>query len=276
MVIDDELAQTIGFEFVAGKGYSRETTDSLSIILNETAVRTLGLIDPVGQKLNQVQRRPDGTFTISFTIIGVIKDFNFQSLRDPITPLSIQSAETFGPAIGVAYIRIKGQSVQSAIGKIEGIWKELVPDQPLKFSFLDQNLAANYEAEQRAGTLFGTFSALAICIACVGLFGLAAYTTSLRTKEIGIRKVLGASVGSVVLLLSKDFTKLIVIAFLIAVPISWYVMNNWLNGFAYRISLGAETFLLAGVIAVTIAWITVSYQSIKAAVSNPVKSLRSE
>lgn len=276
MVIDDELAETIGFEFIEGKGYSKETNDSLSIILNETAVKTMGLVDPVGQTLNQIQRGPNGTQTVTFTIIGVIKDFNFQSLRDPITPLTIQSTETFGPAIGYAYIRIKGDAVQSAISKIEGLWKELVTDQPLKYSFLDENLNANYEAEQRAGAVFATFSALAICIACVGLFGLAAYTASLRTKEIGVRKVMGASVGSVVFLLSKDFTKLILIAFVIAVPLSWYLMNNWLGGFAYRINLDVGTFLLAGVIAVAIGWITVSYQSIKAAIANPVKSLRSE
>lgn len=276
MVIDDELAETIGFEFAEGKGYSRETNDSLSIILNETAVKTMGLVDPVGQTLNQIQRGPNGTQTVTFTIIGVIKDFNFQSLRDPITPLAIQSTETFGPAIGYAYIRIKGDAVQSAISKIEGIWNELVTDQPLKYSFLDENLNANYKAEQRAGAVFATFSALAICIACVGLFGLAAYTASLRTKEIGVRKVMGASVGSVVFLLSKDFTKLILIAFVIAVPLSWYLMNNWLDGFAYRVNLDVGTFLLAGLIAVAIAWITVSYQSIKAALANPVKSLRSE
>ncbi|MCK6616075.1 MAG: ABC transporter permease [Cyclobacteriaceae bacterium] len=276
MVIDDELAETIGFEFVEGRGYSKETNDSLSIILNETAVKTMGLVDPVGQTLNQIQRGPNGTQTITFTIIGVIKDFNFQSLRDPITPLTIQSTETFGPAIGYAYIRIKGDAVQSAISKIEGLWKELVTDQPLKYSFLDENLNANYEAEQRAGAVFATFSALAICIACVGLFGLAAYTASLRTKEIGVRKVMGASVGSVVFLLSKDFTKLILIAFVIAVPLSWYLMGNWLNGFAYRINLDVGTFLLAGLLAVVIAWVTVSYQSIKAALANPVKSLRSE
>jgi putative ABC transport system permease protein len=276
MVIDDELAETIGFEFVDGTGYSRETNDSLSIILNETAVKTLGIVDPVGQQLNQIQRGQNGTQTVTFTIIGVIKDFNFQSLRDPITPLTIQSTETFGPAIGYAYVRIKGNNLQSAIAKIETLWKEMVPDQPLKYSFLDENLNANYQAEQRAGVVFATFSALAICIACVGLFGLAAYTASLRTKEIGVRKVLGASVTSVVFLLSKDFTKLILIAFGIAAPLAWYLMNNWLEGFAYHVNPDVGTLMLAGLVALAIAWITVSYQSIKAAIANPVKSLRSE
>jgi putative ABC transport system permease protein len=159
---------------------------------------------------------------------------------------------------------------------VEKKWKEFVPGQSFKYSFLDENLNTLYEDEKRAGQIFGVFSALAILIACVGLFGLAAYTASLRTKEIGIRKVLGASVPGVILLLSKDFTRLILIAFVLAVPLGWYVMNTWLEGFAYRIELGASVFFIAGAIALAISWVTVSYQSIKAAVVNPAKSLRSE
>src|SRR5688572_5944415 len=149
-------------------------------------------------------------------------------------------------------------------------------EQPFKYTFLDSNLMASYEAEQRAGTLFNVFSTIAIVIACVGLFGLAAYTASLRTKEIGVRKVMGASVGSVIFLLTRDFTKLILIAFVLAVPLSWIIMDNWLESFAYRTTLGIGTFLAAGLSALVISWLTVSYQSIKAAIKNPVKSLRSE
>ena len=276
MGIDDEFAQTIGFEFVEGRGYSKETNDSLSIIVNETAVKTLELKDPIGKKLNQVQRTPDGNVTVSYTIIGVIKDFNFQSLRDHITPLAIQSNESFGGGVGYVYARVKAGELNNAVKKIEQKWRELVPGETFKYKFLDENLKAIYESEQRAGTLFGVFSGLAIIIACVGLFGLAAYTASLRTKEIGVRKVLGASVTTVVLLLSKDFTKLILIAFVLAVPIGWYIMSQWLEGFAFRTSLSVWTFLSAGGIALFISWLTVSYQSIKAAVRNPVKSLRSE
>ncbi|HEY5823645.1 MAG TPA: ABC transporter permease [Cyclobacteriaceae bacterium] len=276
MGIDDEFAQTIGFEFVEGRGYSKETNDSLSIIVNETAVKTLELKDPIGKKLNQVQRTPNGNVTISYTIIGVIKDFNFQSLRDHITPLALQSNESFGGGVGYVYARVKAGELNNAVKKIEQKWRELVPGETFKYKFLDENLKAIYESEQRAGTLFGVFSGLAIIIACVGLFGLAAYTASLRTKEIGVRKVLGASVTTVVLLLSKDFTKLILIAFVLAVPIGWYIMSQWLEGFAFRTSLSVWTFLSAGGIALFISWLTVSYQSIKAAVRNPVKSLRSE
>jgi len=274
--IDDDFATTIGFELVEGRGYSKETNDSLSIILNETAVKTMEIKDPIGKKLSQVQRTPQGNVTVGYTIIGVIKDFNFQSLRDHITPLTIQSNESFGRGANFVYAKIKAGELNQAVTKAEQKWREFVPDVPFKYQFLDESIKANYESEQRAGNLFGIFSGLAIIIACVGLFGLAAYTASLRTKEIGVRKVLGASVGAVVILLSKDFTKLILVAFVLAVPLGWYVMSQWLEGFAYRTSLSVWTFLLAGGIALLISLLTVSYQSIKAAMRNPVKSLRSQ
>ena len=274
--IDDAFASTIGFEFVEGKGYSKETNDSLSIILNETAVRTLDLKDPIGKKLLQPMQTSTGNIVVEYTIVGVIKDFNFQSLRDIITPLTIQSNESFGGGIGYAYIKLKKEHFKPVIEAVERKWKALAPEVPFKYLFLDENLDMQYEDEKRAGQIFGIFSGLAIIIACVGLFGLAAYTASLRTKEIGIRKVMGASVGSVVYLLSKDFTKLILFSFILAVPLSWYVMHNWLQSFAYRIQLEPGVFLVAGVIALFISWITVSYQSIKAAIVNPVQSLRNE
>lgn len=276
MAIDDDFAQAIGFEFVEGKGYSKETNDSLSIILNESAVKTLELTDPIGKKLSQVQRTPNGNVTVQYTVIGVIKDFNFQSLRDQITPLTIQSNESFGGGAGYVYARIKGDELSSTVAAVEDKWKKIAPAQPFKFLFLDENLNTQYEAEQRAGKIFGVFSMLAIVIACVGLFGLAAYTTSLRTKEIGVRKVLGASVSNIVFLLSKDLVKLIMIAFVISIPFSWYIMNNWLSDFAYHIEIGISVFVIAGASALLISWVTVSYQSIKAAIVNPIKSLRSE
>jgi putative ABC transport system permease protein len=276
MAVDDDFAEMIGFEIVAGRAFSKETSDSLSIMLNETAVRTLDIADPVGKKLRQIQRTANGSVEVTFEIVGVIRDFNFQSLRDPVTPLTIQSNETFGGGAGYAFARVNGESMTSCVEGIEAAWKELLPDQPFKYSFMDQELADLYEAEKKAGQVFGVFSALAIVIACVGLFGLAAYTANLRTKEIGIRKVLGASVFSVFLLLSRDFTKLIVVAFVLSIPISWYIMNQWLEGFAYRINVGISAFAIAGIAVILIAWITVSYQSIRAAIVNPVNSLRSE
>jgi putative ABC transport system permease protein len=276
LVIDDDFAETVGFQFAEGKGFSKETHDSLYIILNETAVRALDIQDPVGKKLFQVQRNANGNVTVQYTIIGIIKDFNFQSLRDPITPLAIFNNEGAGGGVGYAYARIKGKNLAESLNLIEAKWQSLATTQPFKYLFLDQSLNQQYDAEQRAGHIFAVFSGLAIVIACVGLFGLAAYTTNLRTKEIGVRKVLGASVGSIVFLLSKDLIRLILIAFALAVPLAWYMMDNWLSGFAYRIHLGIGVFLIAGITSLIISWLTVSYQSIKAAIVNPVKSLRSQ
>ena len=272
MAIDDDFARTMGFEFIEGKGYSKETNDSLSIILNETALKTMELDDPIGKKIRQILNG----VPIYYTIIGVIKDFNFRSLRDPITPLTIQSIESLDEVPAYALARIKSDDMISVIHQIESKWKELSPEQLFKYLFLDENLNAQYESEKRASKMFGIFSGLAIIIACVGLFGLAAYTANLRTKEIGVRKVMGPSVGSVVVLLTKDFTKLVMIAFILSVPLSYYIMDLWLQEFAYRIEMGVSIFLLAGLIALLISWITVSYQSIKAAIVNPIKSLRSE
>ena len=278
MVIDDDFSTVIGFEMKEGKSFSKDTNDSLYVLLNETAVKTMGVTDPVGKRLSNVQQNNDGTNTTKFyTILGVVKDFHFQSLRDEITPLVILCQEAFGrPNNGFIAVRLKSGTLSQAILKVENKWKEFMPGQPFKYEFLDDNLNQGYAEEQRSGKLFSVFSGLAIIIACVGLFGLSAYTASLRTKEIGVRKVLGASVGGVILLLSKDFTKLVLIAFALAVPLAWWMMNEWLRSFAYRINLGASAFVLAGGIALAIAWLTVSYQSIKAAIVNPVKSLKNE
>lgn len=277
MSMDDTFAETLDFRLVDGKGFSKETNDSLSIILNQTAVKTLNIQDPIGKRLANVQQRPEGNITVHYTIIGIVQDFNFQSLRDPVTPLVILSRENFeGQGAGYIYVRIKEGALATAIPAIEGKWKALVPGQPFKYQFLDESLNAQYDTEKRAGKIFGVFATLAIAIACVGLFGLSAYTANLRTREIGIRKVLGASAGNIMLLLSKDFAKLILIALLLAVPLAWYSMENWLQSFAYRITIGPGIFLIAALIAILIAGLTISYHALKAAVINPVKSLRSE
>jgi putative ABC transport system permease protein len=281
MAMDDDFARTIGFELKEGRSFAKETNDSLNILLNETAVRTMGLADPVGLKLlnNDLFRgNPQLAKPRYFTVVGIVKDFHFQSLRDEITPLVIYSYEAFGKQAtpNMVAVRLKDNQFQSAISKIQNKWSELVPTQPFQYEFLDENLTQGYAEEQRSGKVFAVFSGLAIVIACVGLYGLSAYTASLRIKEIGIRKVMGASVMGVVILLSKDFTKLVLIAFALAVPLAWWMMDGWLNSFAFRISLGAGSFALAGIIALSIAWLTVSYQSIKASIANPVKSLRGE
>jgi putative ABC transport system permease protein len=174
------------------------------------------------------------------------------------------------------WVRIQGKGMPATIDFIEGTWKKFESEFPFQYSFMEEDIQKLYEAEGRFLGVFITFAFLAIFIACLGIFGLASYTATQRTKEIGIRKVLGASVSSIVLLLSKDFTRLVLISFVIAAPIAWYMMYQWLQNFAYRIDIGASVFILSGLVALVIAWLTVSYQSIRAAIMNPVKSLRNE
>jgi len=280
MIMDDEFGQDIGFTLKEGRFFSRDTNDSLHVLLNETAVKTIGLTDPVGRKLSNTDLFRGDTArqtTRLFTVIGVLKNFHFQSLRDEITPLVIFNREVFArPSLPYLAIRLQAGESQESIAQIESKWKEFVPGKPFRYEFLQDNLNRGYVDDQRSGKLFTVFSSLAIIIACVGLFGLSAYTTSRRTKEIGIRKVLGASVGGVVYLLSKEFARLVGVAFVVAIPISLWMMKEWLSTFAYRIELGPTAFVVAGLTALAIAWLTVSYQSIKSALMNPVRSLRSE
>lgn len=277
MIIGDGLGETLGMELLDGRWFSKETNDSLSIMLNEAAVKVMGLDNPIGRKLIDVQERPEGNVSVPYVITGIVKDFNFNSLRDKVTPLVIQSNEGFGGANQYVLARIKAGQIASAIQSVEATWKQLVPEQSFKFSFLDQNINEQYKGEQQSGRLFAIFSGLAIFVSCIGLFALSAYITNLRTKEIGVRKVLGASVQGVVVLLSMDFTNMILLSFVMAVPVAWYVMEHWwLQNFAYRIDISVWIFLISGAMAFMIAWLTVSYQSIKAAIQNPIKSLRSE
>ena len=277
MALSDRMAEVLGLELLEGNWFSEETNDSLSVLLNESAAKLMGGDDLIGKRLNNVQQTPNGNITVVLTVIGIVRDFNFQSLRDEVTPLIIQSNENFGGGAAFVMARVKPGQVNDAIKVAEAKWKELAPEQPFKFTFLDQDLAINYEADKRTGSLFAIFSGLAIFVACIGLFALSAYTASLRTKEIGIRKVLGASVSKILILLSRDFTRMVLVSFVFAIPVAWYVMENWwLENFAYRIQINVWTFLISGGAAFAVAWITVSFQSIKAAVKNPVQSLRSE
>jgi len=278
MVIGDGLAETLGLELVEGKWFSETTNDSLSVIINETTLKLLDLKNPIGHRLTVNDQNNEGEqITKVYTVTGVVKDFNFSSLRDKVTPLTIHSNEDQNGASQYFFARIRPNQIEGAIKSIEDKWKALAPEEAFKYSFLDQRIQSLYHQEQQAGKLFTVFSVLALFVACIGLFALSAYTASLRTKEIGIRKVLGASVNGVVFLLSKDFTRMVFIAFVLAVPVAWYVMENWwLSNFAYRIHIDAFIIIVTGLTALLIAWITVSFQSIKAAVQNPIRSLRSE
>jgi len=280
MVVDDRYITTMRMDVLAGRSFSKNFNDSLSVVLNEKAVRDLGIADPeraVGQRLVM----PGSFFDpeekdATMTVVGVVRDFHFQSLHEPIVPLFMMSSRVFRGNDGLLTARVQPAQFQSFIQTASVKWKEILPDQPFRYTFLDADLAALYRDEQRAKRLFVLFAGLAIFIACIGLLGLAAYLTRQRTKEIGIRKVLGASVTSITALLAKDFLKLVLAALLIASPLAWWAMSKWLGDFAYRTEIGLGVIALAGLCAVGVALLTVSFQSIRAALANPVKSLRSE
>jgi putative ABC transport system permease protein len=207
-----------------------------------------------------------------YHVIGVIRNFNFNSLRQVVTPMMLYS----GVDEGRISLRIQGGNVHQLAGEIENLWRKMAPSQPFSYTFMDEEFNKLYLTEQRMGSISLSFSLLAIFIACLGLFGLTAYAAEQRTREIGIRKVLGATVGGVIGLLSRDFLLLVGIAMVIAFPLSWWAMDHWLQDFAYRITIGWDVFVLAALLAIGIAVLTVSWQAVKAALANPVKSLRSE
>jgi putative ABC transport system permease protein len=202
----------------------------------------------------------------------VVKDFNFSSMHDKVGPLIIELGENYGRVA----MRINTKNIPALISLVQNKWNSMAPGQPFSYSFLDADFNKMYNAEQRTGKLFITFAVFAIFIACLGLFGLVTYAAQQRIKEIGIRKVLGASVSEIVTMISKDFVKLVLIAFVIAFPVAWWMMNKWLQSFAYRINISWWVFVVAGLLTIAIALITVSFQAIKAAIANPVKSLRME
>jgi len=207
-----------------------------------------------------------------FHIVGVIKDFNFASLRSNVTPVILM----YGENTGALSVKVNTANITALMGMIKDKWKSIKPGKEFEYSFMDEDFDAIYRAEQRIGTIFVAFTSLAIVIACLGLFGLAAYAAEQRIKEIGIRKVLGASISTIVGMLSKDFIKLVLISIVIATPLAWWAMHGWLQGFAYRQNVQWWVLALAGGGAIIIAFVTISFQSIKAALTNPVKSLKSE
>jgi putative ABC transport system permease protein len=203
----------------------------------------------------------------------VVKDFNFSSLHNPVGPLLIFLGRGYSRLF---MVRISGDDIQATLGRLEMMWKQRVPDRPFNYHFLDDDYNRLYIAEKRTSSLFSVAAGLAIILACLGLFGLAAFTTVQRTKEIGIRRILGANLGSITILIAKNFLQLVSIAILIAVPLAWWAGSKWLQDFAYRIQVGWWVFAAAGIMALLIAFVTVSFQAIKAAIANPGKSLRTE
>ena len=275
--VDSDYLTTLGMNIAIGRDFDpSRVSDSTGVILNESAVRLFGFTDPIGQKVytmkDGVQGAPRPEDFVEFTVIGVVKDFHFESLRDNIGALCLQ----LGKSEGMISFRYQGAATAPVVAALEKQWKSMAPDQPFSVRYLDEAFGRMYKAESRVGQIAGIFALLSVLISCLGLFGLAAFTAEQRTKEIGIRKVLGASVAGITGLLARDFLKLVLISFVIASPIAWWAMNQWLADFAYRIDIQWTVFVLAALVAVGIAFLTVSFQSIRAALANPVKSLRSE
>lgn len=265
MNIDPSFIAFFKLPLVEGSGFTGTPSDSTHFILNETAVKATRLTHPIGKKFSL-----HGT---TGTIIGVVKDFHFLSMRQKIQPAVFYSHAT---TYGTLYVKTTGKEAPQAIAALKTEWQKYNAGFPFNYTFLDDAYNSLYKSEQQTGLLFTIFSAIAIFIACLGLLGLATYTAQVRTREIGVRKVLGAGIGRIIQLLTLDFIKLVLLAIVIAVPVSWQLMNKWLQDFSYKINIGWTVFIIAGGIALFIALATISFQSIKAARANPVKSLRSE
>jgi ABC-type antimicrobial peptide transport system permease subunit len=267
MAVSESFFDIFHMKLLGGRAFSAAfKADSTNYILNETAVRTMGMTpaSAVGQQISFQD--------IKGTIVGIVGDFNFKPIQRTIEPL-VMMLNRYG---GVVVVRTSPYTTEATIKALGKISQELDPAYPFAYNFLDQDLANQYKGEQQMGNIFNLFAVLAVFISCLGLYGLSAYMAEQRTKEIGVRKVLGASLFNIVRLLSTDFTRLILVAMVIAIPLAWWAVNKWLESFAYHIHVAWGVFALAPLAALLIAWLTVSYESIKAAITNPVKSLRTE
>ena len=270
--VDENYIPTLGMKMIEGRNFSPDfPTDFSAIIINEAAAKLFAIKDPLNKPLYYMNNFPKKELT-QYHIIGIVKNFNFNTLRDEVTPLCLLLSQQNG---SIAF-RIHSADVKNLVGMIENKYKNIAPNQPFSYSFMDDDFNKIYFNEERMGRISITFSVLAILIASLGLLGLITFAAEQRTKEIGIRKVLGANSGNIISMLSKDFLKLVLIAALVAIPIASWVMNWWLRGFAYRIHISWWIFAFAALLATFIALATIFYQAIKAALANPVKSLRSE
>jgi putative ABC transport system permease protein len=268
---DEGLGVTAGLQFIQGRDFDLKQfpSDSTGLIINESSLKVMKFKDPIGKKVSDLG--------IDWHIVGVIKDFILTSPYEPTRPILICGAKSSFLTFNVMQIKLNGNNATTKnLKQTEAIFKKYNPDYPFDAKFVDEAYARKFEGEKQQGTLAGLFASLTIFISCLGLFGLATYMAENRIKEIGIRKILGASVTGITTLLSKDFVKLVLISFLIAAPLAWWAMYKWLQNYTYRVSIEWWVFALAGLLSVVIALLTVSYQSIKAAIANPVKNLRAE
>ncbi len=271
-MVDDHYVPTLGLHIVEGRNFSEQLlTDSDAIIINEAAARFLGPAGALHKRLFEIKEVKPAS-TKAYEIIGIVKNFNFSSLRDVVTPLCLR----YNQDNSSMAIRLSTRDYSGVVGRIKEKWESLASGQPFDYAFMDNQFDSLYRSEQRTGKLFISFAALAVFIASLGLFGLSAYAAEQRTREIGIRKVLGASVMSVARMLSKEFLKLVIVSAVIAFPIAWWAMHRWLQDFAYRVQIDWRIFAFAALLVLSIALLTVSLQAIKAAMADPVKSLRTE
>lgn len=265
--VDYDYIKTMGMKLTEGRNFSRDmASDSAAVVINQRMVEKLGLKNPVGARITNSYQ--------VFTVIGVVQDFNFESVKQEVGPVCMVANKDNQASI--ISVKINGKDAAKSVTAISALWKRFAPNQPVRYTFMDESFANMYADVQRTGNIFTSFAVLAIIIACLGLFALSAFMAEQRNKEIGIRKVLGASVVGITSMLSKDFVKLVVIAIVIATPVAWWAMTKWLQDFAYRIAVSWWMVGLAALVSIIIALITISFQSVKAAVMNPVKSLRSE
>ena len=277
--IDQDYITTMGMEIKSGRDFSKEfISDTTAVIINETAALQFGIDnDALGKKVttykgtDPVAFRPDNVE--SFTVVGVVKDFHFASMKEAIGPLVLHLQKN--PSGSIVF-RFQGNKVQEAISLVEQQWRKMAPGEPFTYDFVDESFISFYNAEAQLGKIFASFTGTALLIASMGLFALVSFTTERRTKEIGIRKVMGASSANIVALLSKELGKLIMVAFLISVPLASYAVGWWLDDYVYKVDVGVTVYLFALCLALIVGWLTISYQSIKAANSNPAISLRAE
>jgi len=272
-IVDESFVPALKLKLLSGRNFSQAFADSASVILNETAAKAMGWKDPIGKYMVY----PGGNNT-RFKVVGIVKDFNTESLRSIISPYALfyTTSKTYTIPTSYVVVKIKAGDYNKAVGNVQELWKKFMPTSPFEYTFLDDQYNSLYRADQTISSVFTVFTFLSITVACLGLLGLAMYTAERRTKEIGIRKVLGASVNNLVAMLSKDFLKLVIIAAMIAFPVAWYAMRQWLQDFAYPTTMNWWIFGGGAGITLVIALLTVSFQSVKAALMNPVKSLRSE
>ena len=276
-LVDNSFLQTLGVKVVAGRLFSKEfAADTLtSFVINEEAVKEFGFASPQDAVGKWLAADWDGEQN-RFMIVGVVRNFHFKDLHESIEPFAFRFYNDADAGFNYLIAHSNGLNIKQSLSVLENTWKKLNPNEPFEYSFLDQDFQKNYESESKQASLINYFTIIAIIISCLGLFGLATFTAEQRRKEIGIRKVLGASVSGLVALLSKDFLRLVIIAVIIASPLAWYAMHKWLQNFAYQTSITWQVFALTALIAVVIAFVTISFQAIKAAIVNPVKSIRTE